>query len=311
MSRIDEVGSLYNGGMKTKDISNKLNLKESTVERYIREYGGKTSENRIPNILILDIETSPMEVLVWGLWKQRISHENVVKDWSLLSWSAKWLHNNEIKSKHVSCKEAKERRDKSIIKDLWHLFDKADIIVAHNGKRFDIRKTNVRFLKNGLRPPMPYRIVDTYIESKRAFAFSSHSQDYLSKILDKSRKLKTEYELWKRCVGVEVNKWEQLEALNYMQLYNEQDVVTLEELYLELLPWMKTHPNLGVFPNSKGNVCSKCQSVLEKWDKYSYYTTPMGRYRVYRCKNCGSINRSRLSDLSKEERLKLISPVCK
>ena len=36
--------------------------------------------NDLPKILLFDIETSPMEVYVWGLYKQFISHNNIIKD---------------------------------------------------------------------------------------------------------------------------------------------------------------------------------------------------------------------------------------
>ena len=74
-------------------------------------------------ILIFDIETAPMEVYVWGLYKQRIPINNVIKDWSLLSWSAKWLCDSEIMGMHVTPKEAIRRQDESIILQLWNLFE--------------------------------------------------------------------------------------------------------------------------------------------------------------------------------------------
>ena len=37
-------------------------------------------------------ETAPMEVYVWGLkYNNYISPSNVIKDYSVLCWSAKWL----------------------------------------------------------------------------------------------------------------------------------------------------------------------------------------------------------------------------
>lgn len=307
MSKIYDVWKLYKEKNEEGEISKKLGIKRSSVSRYIRMYKQKHPIERSPNILLFDIETSPMIVLVWGLYKQKISPTNIIKDWSILSWSAKWLHSNEVLSMSVSSKEARDRTDKSVIKELWNLFDKADIIVAHNARRFDIRKTNVRFIINGLKPPMPYQIVDTYIESKKNFAFSTFKLNDLNRILGKTQKIKTEYSLWKRCVGIECGSKEQETALDEMVAYNRQDVLSLEELYLEILPWIKSHPNLGVFPNSSGNMCSNCQSELLDWNKYSYYTTPMGRYRTYRCGKCGAINRSRLSDLSSKEKAYLKS----
>lgn len=310
MSKMNAVWKFFKNGLDEIVIAEKLGLKRTSVDRYIRMYKEKTPIERSPNILLFDIETSPMEVLVWGLYKQRIPFDNIIKEWAILSWSAKWLHKNEVLSKVVTSKEAKNRIDKSIIKDLWNLFNKADIIIAHNARKFDIRKTNGRFILNGLKPPMPYQVIDTYIEARKNFAFSSHKLDNLNKILGKTQKIKTEYELWKKCVGIECGKNIQKEALEEMVAYNKQDVLCLEELYLEILPWIKSHPNLSIFPNSKGNICSNCQSEVYDWDNYSYYMTPMGRYRVYRCKKCGAINRSRLNDLKVKDKSDL-APVAR
>ncbi len=56
----------------------------------------------LPRILLFDIETAPMEVFVWGLYKQFIPHTNVIKDWFILSWSAKWLYEDKILSAVVT-----------------------------------------------------------------------------------------------------------------------------------------------------------------------------------------------------------------
>lgn len=54
-----------------------------------------------PKVLILDIETSPLEVYTWGIWEQNISLNQIKKDWNIIAWCAKWLgepHTNTIYS---------------------------------------------------------------------------------------------------------------------------------------------------------------------------------------------------------------------
>jgi len=87
---------------------------------------------KTPKILIFDIETLPLEVFCWGLYKQRISPDNVIKEWSCASWAAKWLCEPEIMSGVVTPEEAINREDKSIIKDIWKLVDEADVLVGQN-----------------------------------------------------------------------------------------------------------------------------------------------------------------------------------
>jgi len=40
-------------------------------------------------ILLLDIETSPMEALVFGLWDQNINFKNIIAEGTILCWAAK------------------------------------------------------------------------------------------------------------------------------------------------------------------------------------------------------------------------------
>ena len=238
----------------------------------------------LPKILLYDIETAPMEVFVWGLYKQYIHHNNIIKNWFVLSWSAKWLYDDKILSAVVTPKEAKERSDKRIIKEIWQLLDKADICVGHNIDRFDDRKLRARFIDNNLKPPTPYKTVDTLKVARRNFAFVSYKQDYLTKHFDLNEKINTGelggFELWKRCVAGDK------EALDHMIKYNKQDVRGLEDVYLKLRPYIKNHPNLGVMMDE--DVCPCCGSdhIEEEYDSF-YYTTA-NKFQVYRCMACGN-----------------------
>ena len=249
-----------------------------------------------PRVLLLDIETSPMEVLVWGLYKQRISIDNIVKEWACLCWAAKWLFDDKIMSDVVSTQDAINRKDGAVMRSIWKLIDQADIIIGHNVRKFDARKLNARFIVNALPPPMPYQVIDTLQVSQRHFAFSSHKQAYLAKFFDLTHKIETNFGLWRRCITGDKT------ALNEMLRYNQGDVRTLEELYVMLRPWIKSHPNMGLYVDSDSEVCPNCGGSELNW-KGSYYT-PAGKYRSFRCR-CGAIGRSRLSGLDKEQRKNL------
>jgi len=235
----------------------------------------------LPRILLLDIETAPMEVYVWGLYKQYIPHDNIIKDWCMLSWNAKWLYDDEMKSDLVTAEEAIERNDKRIVQSIHKLLDDADIIIGHNLDRFDDRKIKARFITNGIEPPSPYRTVDTLKITRREFALPSYKQDYLTKYFGLTNKINVSefggFDLWKNCVtGNE-------EALKTMLHYNKYDVIGLEELYLKVRPYIKNHPNLGVLMDD--DTCPNCASEhLEETD--STYFTTANKFPVYRCLNC-------------------------
>ena len=245
----------------------------------------------LPNILIFDIETAPMEVYVWGLYKQRISHENVIEDWFVLSWSAKWLFSAETMGDIVTPEEALNGDDKRVCESMWQLFESADIVCAHNGKGFDIRKLNSRWILHKQPPPSPYQVIDTLVESRKMAAHSSHRLDYLGQIMHNKGKIATDYGLWKRC------KKGDPEALDYMHKYNKEDVLLLEEVYLSMRGWIKSHPNVGLYMETDEPVCANCGS--EKIHEVSNYITPAGSFRAFRCDSprCHAISRQRISQI--------------
>ena len=287
-----------NPDWKNRKIAKEVGCTRRLVRMVLNEY--VQVDKKAPKILLFDIETSPMEVFVWGLYKQQIPIQSIIKDWSMLSWSAKWLFDSKIISAKVTGYEAKAREDGSIITKLWKLLDQADVVVAHNGIKFDVRKANLRFHLNQLPPPMPYRTVDTMKHAMRVFGSSSYKLDYLNKIFGLNMKKDAPYKWWVGAVNGDEG------CLANMLAYNEFDVVVLEELYLELLPWMKSHPNIGLYIDSKVPVCANCGSEDLYWG--GYYYTPAGKYKAFRC-SCGAVGRNRISDLTKEDRERLLLPV--
>jgi len=274
----------------TRKIAKLLNVSTRMV-RYVKS--NKNSNGDLPKILILDIETSPMEVYVWGLYKQRVGVPQIIKDWSILSWSAKWLMKSKIHSAHVTPKEAQNRDDFSVMTELHTLLNEADIVVAHNGIRFDIRKINTRLIKNGFSPTLPYQTIDTLTVAKKVFGMSSYSLDYLTKFFMLNQKGSPAYSLWKKCVAGDKK------ALDEMEKYNKNDVVILEELYIKLRPWIKSHPNVGLYLDIDTTVCPNCGNKNLTWD--GYYYTPAGKYKTFQC-ICGAIGRSRYNGVLQNNR---------
>ena len=249
-------------------------------------------------ILLFDIETTPLEVYVWSLIGNKyIQPNNIIKDWNVVSWSAKWLYDSKVMSDVQTPTEAVARDDARIIDSVWALMDSADVVIAHNGDRFDIKKLNTRFHINGLLPPSPYQSIDTLKVVKKSFAFSSNKLDYLSKLMTNRGKLETNFKLWTDCLHGDET------ALLKMLTYNEEDVRILEEVYVELRPWVKSHPNVGMYSDSK--CCPTCGSDDLK-PNGGYYTTVSNQYLSFSCKGCGSLSRRLESELTVDERKTLM-----
>jgi len=293
---IEQIRSyLKKSGYKRTYKSVARKLESLNIKKPLSNY----SNINLPKILILDIETTPMGVWTWSLGKQYVGHHAIMKnkngammDWHLLSWSAKWLYDSEVISDVLTPREAKARNDKRIMKSVWKLLNEADIIIAHNGDRFDLRKINARFIANDIKAPLPFKTIDTLKQARREFAFSSHKQDFITKFLKLEEKLDTEFQLWIDCMSGNQ------EALDRMEKYNRGDVIGLEDMYLKLRPYMKSHPNIAVMIDD--DCCTVCGSNQLKATKKFYYTGS-SRYRLYTCNSCHSpYIRNKNSESNKE-----------
>ena len=241
-----------------------------------------------PKVLIFDIETAPMKAYVWNLWKTDIHLEQILNEWFCIAWSAKWLYGEDIMGEVLTSQEVLREDDSRIITSLWKLINEADIVVAHNGNKFDIPRINSRFIINGLAPTKPYFSVDTCQVAKKQFGFSSNKLDALAGYFSIPHKLDTDFSLWKRCLEGDE------EALQYMLKYNKMDVAILEEVYLKLRPWIKNHPNMGNL-EGKEMACANCGSSSVEFIPDKYYYTSVGKYPLFRCKKCGAVSRGRFS----------------
>ncbi len=240
-------------------------------------------------ILILDIETAPNIAYVWGAWKQNIGQNQWKEKGHIMSYAAKWLGTDEIEYE-----ENRKSNDKTIVKKLFKLLDKADIVVAHNGDKFDLPVILGRGLVHGLKPPSPYHVVDTCKVARKRFRFAVNSLANLAeelKLADQKGKHKKfpGFELWLECLRNNDDAW------NEMKKYNIEDVVVLEELYLVMRPYIDNHPNVVQHTHDGAVHCPKCGSTNIQYR--GYYYTKMGLcYRRFVCKDCGGWGRLRYAE---------------
>ena len=133
-----------------------------------------------PKILIIDIETSPIIARVWGLWDNNVALNQIVKDWSIISFAAKWLDEKKIYQEDVE-----KQSERTVISEIWHLLDKSDIVIGQNSKKFDLKKINAKFIEYGFQPPSSYQQIDVLSLAKKYFALTSNKLEYVSKKFNK------------------------------------------------------------------------------------------------------------------------------
>jgi hypothetical protein len=161
----------------------------------------------------------------------------------------------------------------------------------HNCDRFDHRMLNARFIYYKMKPTTPFLTIDTLKQSRKIASFTCHKLDYLGEFLRNKNKIDTDFDLWIDCDNGNQ------EALDNMLTYNIQDVALLEEVYYELRPWMKSHPNMGIYVEGDTSGCAVCGSTDLDWK--GNYMTNVGKYSSYRCLVCGAIGRARKTRLNK------------
>jgi len=232
-------------------------------------------------ILFVDLETSPTLGYSWTLCEANIL--KVVEPWRILCFSYKWL--GDKKTHIVSLPQFKEykknpKNDRELVKRLWELFDEADIIIAHNGDRFDIRKSYAKFIEHGLKPPTPFKTVDTLKVARRYFKFDSNKLDSLGDFLNLGRKVHTGgFDLWDRCMNGDQKAW------RLMERYNIGDVDLLEKIYYKLRPYIVGHPNLNLL-NDTFYSCPSCGS--NHVQRRGYAITRTSKFIRYQCSDCGA-----------------------
>ena len=233
-------------------------------------------------ILLLDIETLPNIGYTWGKYEQ-----NVIKftqETCIATYAAKWLDSKQVFARALPDYKGYKPGsydDKGLCKDLWRLFDQADIVIAHNGKDFDTKVSQARFLVHGFPPPSPFKQIDTKLVARAVSRFNSNKLDDLAQNLGFGQKIKTDFSLWLGCIHGDKESWRK------MVEYNKKDVLLLEKLYLRLQPWVTNHPNVATY-NEKDS-CPKC-GCLKLWRR-GYTITSTGRYQRLQCSDCGGWSR--------------------
>lgn len=237
-------------------------------------------------VLVFDIETAPMTVYVFGRRDQNISLDMIKKDWYVLAWSAKWFGEPASTTVYHDLRKARNPEDdKTVLGPMLRLLDKADVVITQNGKKFDSRKLNARFILQGMRPPSPYEHWDTLRVANTVAAFTSNSLEYLShNLCTKYQKLKHRkyagLTLWKECMAGNRDAW------NEMKKYNIHDVLSTEELCTKLLPWAPKNTPFLFEVKDIAKECGACGGNQVQTRGYS--VNKMGRYPRYHCQNCGT-----------------------
>jgi len=232
-----------------------------------------------PRILFYDIETLPLKAYVWGLGKQVVRHQQLVKDYSrykIMTIQYCW---NDKKKATVLKFDFKTQCQKKMLMEFMKVVNEADIVIGKNNKRFDDKHINAQMMFHGL--PILKKLVGTTddLESqmRRHFYLPSHSLDYISNELGLGGKLKMDLDDWISILERDPIKGQK--AFDRMCKYGGKDVEDTRELYYRLMPYCTPKFNKSVFNGCIS--CTTCGStaIIKNGTRISGGT----KYQMYAC----------------------------
>jgi uncharacterized protein YprB with RNaseH-like and TPR domain len=232
-----------------------------------------------PKVAFIDIETAPILATVWSLFEANAVW--VERDTFILGFAVQWAGEKAVKTyclPDYPRYQKNKHDDGKLVADLWKILDEADVVVAHNGDSFDLKKINARLAVHGFKPPAPFKTIDTLKLARRTFKFDSNKLDNLGRYFGVGRKIpNTGAELWRGCVEGNAKSWRR------MRRYNAQDVTLLVRVYERLKPWAKL-PDFRIFNGAHG--CPTCLS--KNIQRRGVSVARSRRYQRYHCQDCGT-----------------------
>ena len=179
--------------------------------------------------------------------------------------------------------------DYYLVKAAAEILLTADVIVTHNGRRFDLKFMQTRLVKHGL-PPLPKIIhIDTCQEAKKHLMLFNNRLNTLATFMTDQKKLENGgWDLWDKVL----NRDEKAMAL--MVKYCKQDVNVTAAVFKRLLPLITTLPNYNITRATEHHVCPKCGST--RLQSRGCGINKFYRYYKYQCSDCGGWSSARRED---------------
>ena len=237
---IKEGGKRLRNHLLNKGFTTTINI----CKEALREVRLETNAiiNKIQNnqgkVLIYDIETSYNIGKFWRAgYNLNINPGDIIHERAIICISYKWLGEEQV----YSLTWDKNQCDKFLLEQFIPILDEADMIVAHNGDRYDLKFIKTRALKHNLKMLINYKQFDTLKVAKAKFMFNSNKLDYISKFLGAEGKISTEMKLWDDIILRKCPK-----ALIQMLDYCDEDVRQLEVVYNALVSWENPKFHAGV-----------------------------------------------------------------
>lgn len=275
---ITNLYNLYKSGTPMIRVQTELAANFNVTKRTIRNWANKLDLNvmvkNIDNpfkVLVYDIETSRVPAMVFWTGKTYINHHQLRDEPKIISISWKWLGESKINAVTWD----KDHSDETLMRKFLPIYNSSDMLVGYNNDKFDNKWINTRAAKHRLEVNLHVKSFDLYKQARKAFRLPSYSMEYLANYFGVTPKLKHEgIAMWDK---IQFGTPEvQEETLKSMVDYNVGDILTTEEIYVEMRKYFGHKTHLGVLLGKDRHTCPNCggDNVMEYNGNYS--VTPAG-----------------------------------
>jgi hypothetical protein len=267
------IRDVYSMPMPRKEAQEILADEYEVSTRTIRNWANQMQIGVMPKnitdgskILIYDIETPRLKFWKWWSGKGYTNGNDLVREPKneprIITVAYKWF--GEDKVYHLTWD--KNQCDKKLMETFLKDYNEASLVVGINNDNFDNRWINARAAKHGLHVNLFTRSMDLQKQAKKFFRLPSYSLKYLCHFFGVTMKLSHEgIIMWDMVQNG--TKEQQKEYLEKMVVYNVGDIVSTEEVYVKMIPYLDHKAHLGVLNHGNGKFsCPHCGET----EKLSY-----------------------------------------
>lgn len=218
-----------------------------------------------------DTEWTPATTYTWSSRPKYLPNDMLVEEARLLCYGAKYLgKKTQVVDERIGRKE--------MLVQLRDWLDTVDLLISYNGQSFDTKKVNSEFMREGIKPPSPYREIDLYRVIRKNATFYSGKLGFVADAIIGETKVDTGgFDLWRGVMAGDEKSWSK------MRRYQKGDVDLLENLFEVLKPWIKMpHP----VSDRDGLVCRNCGGT--HLQRRGVARTLQGVYPRYQCQTCST-----------------------
>jgi len=232
----------FNAKLREKSDNSKARYQVSKDDlKKLARYKALDSNGKV---MVYDIETSLVRIEHWGTGKTYINHSQLSAgregETRIISIAWKYVGEDEVFALAWD-----DGCDKEMMTEFMAYYNRCDMVIGQNNNSFDNKLVATRAAKHGLFLNRFVKSFDIYRKVKSVFKMQSYSMAYMAKFFGLTLKQSHEgIRMWKMIQYG--NPEEKAEYLQKMVDYNIGDIVTTEELYMKLRPYLNTVRHEGV-----------------------------------------------------------------